>query len=58
MSPVPGLISGVVDEAEATIRLAEIAQLPLTERADILDGLIDELEAALDETSASDDSPA
>jgi hypothetical protein len=47
-----------VDEAEASNRLAEIAQLPLTERADFIDGLIDELEAALDETSATDDSPA
>ncbi|CAN5897317.1 hypothetical protein BH23ACT12_BH23ACT12_08470 [soil metagenome] len=47
-----------MDEAEATTRLTEIGQLPLEERADFLDELIDELEAALDETSASDDSPA
>jgi hypothetical protein len=45
-----------VDEAQATTRLAEIAQLPLEERADLLDGLIDELEAALEETSTPDDS--
>jgi hypothetical protein len=45
-----------VDEAEASTRLAEIAQIPLEERADFLDGLIDELEAALEETSSPDDS--
>jgi hypothetical protein len=45
-----------VDEAQATTRLAEIALLPLEERADLLDGLIDELEAALEETSSHDDS--
>ncbi|HEX2149378.1 MAG TPA: hypothetical protein VHI31_04290 [Actinomycetota bacterium] len=47
-----------MDEAEASTRLAEIAQLPLEERAEFLEGLIDELEAALEETSAPDDSPA
>lgn len=45
-----------MDEAEASTRLAEIARIPLEERADFLDGLIDELEAALEETSSPDDS--
>lgn len=45
-----------MDEAEASTRLAEIAQLPLEERANFLDGLIDELEASLEETSNPDDS--
>jgi tetrahydromethanopterin S-methyltransferase subunit B len=45
-----------VDEAEASTRLAEIAQIPLEERVDFLDGLIDDLEAALEETSSPDDS--
>jgi hypothetical protein len=45
-----------VDEAEASTRLVEIAQIPLEGRADFLDGLIDDLEAALEETSSPDDS--
>jgi len=36
--------------------MAEIAQLPREERADFLDRLIDELEAALEESSNPDDS--
>lgn len=55
MGPEGGLISGVVDEALATFRLAEIAELPLEERADPLDRLLGELESALEETSRTDD---
>lgn len=43
-----------MDEAEATLRLGEIAELPLPERADPLDGLLSDLEDALEETAAAD----
>jgi len=43
-----------VDKAEASSRLAEIAELPPEERADLLDRLLDDLEAALEETSPPD----
>ncbi|HEX2052482.1 MAG TPA: hypothetical protein VHJ78_01985 [Actinomycetota bacterium] len=46
-----------MDEAQASARLAEMAQLPLPERADALDVLLDDLEAALDETSTELDDP-
>ncbi len=52
--PIRGLISGVVDENQASSRLAEIGELPLEERADHLDLLIDELESTLEETSSPD----
>jgi hypothetical protein len=41
-----------VDESEARTQLAEIAALPLEERAEQLDGLIDRLESTLEETSS------
>ena len=50
--PAGGLRSGVVDEEQAARRLVEIAELPLEERADDLDLLINELESALEETSS------
>lgn len=50
--PAGRLRSGVVDEEQAASRLAEIAELPLEERAEYLDLLIDELESALEETSS------
>ncbi len=50
--PAGGLRSGVVDEEQAASRLVEIAELPLEERADDLDLLINELESALEETSS------
>lgn len=43
-----------MDEAQASSRLAEIAELPLEERADRLDRLLDELESALEETFPTD----
>ena len=43
-----------MDESEARSQLAEIASLPLEERADELDGLIDRLESTLEETSSPD----
>ncbi|HEX2180108.1 MAG TPA: hypothetical protein VHL54_11425 [Actinomycetota bacterium] len=43
-----------MDDQEARTQLAEIAALPLDERADRIDGLIDRLESALEETSFPD----
>lgn len=43
-----------MDEVEARTRLAEIAELPLDERAGMLEALVGELESALEETSAPD----
>lgn len=43
-----------MDEAETSYRVAEIAELPLPERADPLDALLHDLEAALEETARPD----
>ena len=46
-----------MDEAEANLRLGEIAELPLAERADPLDALLSDLEDALEETAPADSEP-